>query len=262
MIASGSENVMSTGTGFLYEFESDLYLITNGHNLTRMNPEQTVRITQTAAFPVKIKTKARLVFKDKPNAIGLTDFFSINLYNDEDFRDPTWYVHPDKGYLIDVVVIPLERKDRIPEHVKLFPINNYHFDLEYDPIVADDVYILGYPFDITGGKELPIWKRGTIASEPSIDVDNLPKIFVDTATRSGMSGSPVIMQRTGVHGYDGATMKGNEIIGTIRNFIGIYSGRIGAENEFKAQLGIIWKKKVIEEILQSKVKGTIFFQEK
>lgn len=262
MIANGTDNIMSTGTGFLYEFEEHIYLVTNGHNVTRMNPEQTNRIITSAAFPKCIKTKARSIPKENPNLLGVTDFFTIDLYEDAELTKPLWYVHPEKEYLIDVVVIPLEKKEKIPEHIKLFPINNYLFDLGFDPIVADDVYILGYPFNITGDKELPIWKRGTIASEPIIEIDNLPKIFVDTATRSGMSGSPVILQRTGIHGFDGKTMKGNEIIGTIQNFIGIYSGRIGADDEFKAQLGIIWKERVIKEILEAKKIGNIEFQNK
>lgn len=32
-------------------------------------------------------------------------------------------------------------------------------------------------------------------------------------------------------------------------FIGVYSGRIGADDEFKAQLGKVWKKRVIDEII-------------
>jgi hypothetical protein len=34
-------------------------------------------------------------------------------------------------------------------------------------------------------------------------------------------------------------------------FLGVYSGRLG-EDEFKAQLGIVWKKEVIEEIITGK----------
>jgi hypothetical protein len=260
MIPYGSDTVMSTGTGFLYEFEDEYFLITNGHNITRTNPEQTQRITSSAAFPVKILTKARTIPKDMPDSMGLSDLFTVSLYEDEDFKLPLWYVHPKHGYLVDVVAIPLSKKDLIPEHLRLFPINRFNFDSEYPLFVADDVYILGYPFNLDGSRELPIWKRGTVATEPSVDIDSLPKLLIDTASRSGMSGSPVIMQRTGIHGYNGKKMMGHEVIGAIRDFIGIYSGRIGAENEFKAQLGIVWRKEVIEEILTAKEKGAIDFQ--
>lgn len=32
-------------------------------------------------------------------------------------------------------------------------------------------------------------------------------------------------------------------------FVGVYSRRIGAEDEFKAQLGRVWKRQVIEDII-------------
>lgn len=260
MIPYGSDAIMSTGTGFLYDYEDEIYLITNGHNVTRVNPEQTERITSSAAFPIKIQTRFRYIPQDIPNTLGVTDLLTIDLYDDEEYLKPLWYIHPDKGYLIDVVVIPLGKKINISKHLKLFPINLYPFDINYEPIIADDVYIIGYPFNIAGNLELPIWKRGTIASEPIIDIDNLPKFYIDTATRSGMSGSPVIMQRTGIHGFDGKNWSPDGSIGTIRNFVGIYSGRIGADDEFKAQLGVVWKEKVIKEILLSKKIGNIGFQ--
>jgi hypothetical protein len=47
---------------------------------------------------------------------------------------------------------------------------------------------------------------------------------------------------------------GSEVIGRIRNFMGIYSGQIG-KDELKAQLGIVWKARVIEEIIDAKALG-------
>ena len=66
--------------------------------------------------------------------------------------------------------------------------------------VADEVFILGFPYKIGNASQIPIWKRGSVASEPELDCDNLPKLFVDTASRPGMSGSPVIYKRIGIHG--------------------------------------------------------------
>lgn len=261
MISFGSSTVMSTGTGFVYELDSELYLITNGHNVTRVNPDTNERLTNSAAFPIKIRTKAKIVPKDNPNAFS-SEFFEIDLYKDEEFLKPKWFIHPVHGYRVDVIAIPFASIAEIPEHVKLFPINKYEFDNEFDIEVADDVFILGYPFDITGGKELPIWKRGTISTEPIIDIENLPKFLVDTATRSGMSGSPVIMQRNGLHGFNGKEMTGKEIFGIIRLFAGIYSGRIGAEDNFQTQLGIVWKQSVIDEIISGQKFGDIEFQKK
>ncbi len=39
------------------------------------------------------------------------------------------------------------------------------------------------------------------------------------------------------------------IIGKGRMFVGAYAGRIGAEDEFKAQLGVVWKASMLDEII-------------
>jgi hypothetical protein len=175
---------------------------------------------------------------------------------------PKWFIHKTFGYKVDVVAIPVCSKKEIPEHVFINPINSYNFDFN-PPEVGDDVFVLGYPFNLNGGMELPIWKRGSIATEPYFDLDNIPKILIDTATRPGMSGSPVIYQRTGlIENYVGEKNTKNLSIGTIRGFLGVYSGRIGTNNELQAQLGIVWKKKIIEEIIREQTLGTIDFQKK
>lgn len=272
MIASGSEAILATGTGFTYFYENQMFLITNGHNVTRMNPEQTERLSTTIAFPKCIDTKFKKAIDGDSDKIGLTETGRIHLYNDEDLEQPNWFIHPEYGYLVDVVAVQINRM-HLPENAMLCPISDYSFDTDYEPRVSDDVFILGYPFDVVGEMEYPIWKRGTIASEPILNVDKLPKILIDTATRAGMSGSPVIIQRTGLHGLDDTTYRIDRVplekpadkptkIGTITDFLGVYSGRIGASDEFQAQLGIVWKGNVIEEILRAKHTGGIEFQSK
>jgi hypothetical protein len=60
-----------------------------------------------------------------------------------------------------------------------------------------DVFVLGYPRGISGGGRFPLWKRGSIASEPDVNIDNLPMMYIDTATREGMSRAPVYAQEVG-----------------------------------------------------------------
>jgi hypothetical protein len=179
---------------------------------------------------------------------------NLPLYFDEAMQEPVWYEHPTHGHKVDVVAIPLH--ERICATYRLFPINHIDFDANFKTEVADDAFVVGYPFSETPVAQLPIWKRASIASEPDVNIDGLPKLLVDTATRSGLSGSPVIMQRIGIHGATGGKMIGSEIIGRIRNFIGVYSGRIGSD-ETKAQLGIVWKANVVEEIIDGKVLGRV-----
>ncbi|MDZ7783208.1 MAG: hypothetical protein U5K56_09900 [Halioglobus sp.] len=54
--------------------------------------------------------------------------------------------------------------------------------------------------------------------------------------------------------YKVGKYRASELIGRIRNFIGVYSGRIG-KDEAKAQLGIVWKVVVMEEIINGKIYG-------
>jgi hypothetical protein len=58
--------------------------------------------------------------------------------------------------------------------------------------VAMDVFVLGYPKGIDGGGEFPIWKRGSIATEPGVHRGGPPHILIDTATREGISGARAI----------------------------------------------------------------------
>ena len=126
----------------------------------------------------------------------------------------------------------------------IFPLNEVpHANIPTR--VGQDVFILGYPMGIDSSG-LPIWKRGSIATEPHVDVDKLPMIYVDSAASRGMSGSPVIIKTSS---YQDA--KGNTHIftGEATAFVGIYSGRIAPNDQGEAHLGIVWKAKVIDEII-------------
>jgi hypothetical protein len=64
--------------------------------------------------------------------------------------------------------------------------------------------------------------ESSIASEPDLDVDHLPKLLVDTATRKAMSGSEVFARHSGrlyQIGADTANI-GQAIIGTSYEFVG------------------------------------------
>jgi len=107
---------------------------------------------------------------------------------------------------------------------------------------------------LDGGPGLPIWKRASIAMEPLYDLDGLPKLLVDTATRKGMSGGIVIVRRRGLIVLSDAKDQSEHRIGTGDNFLGVYSGRVG-DDELGVQLGIVWKGRVIDEIIKGGVAG-------
>ncbi|OXG05309.1 hypothetical protein BC749_12213 [Flavobacterium araucananum] len=232
-----TQKKLATGTAFMYEYLNKFYLITNWHNVTGLNPITKKALAAHGGIP-DVLSFSLLVENQTA-----WDNFQIELYEN---NVSNWLIHPIHRENVDVVAIEIE----IPENFKgiIHSINKIKYD-NFSLKVADDVFVLGYPYSLKGSGIFPIWKRGSVATEPDIDQDKLPKFFIDTASKSGMSGSPVVFRRTGIHTDESGKLNSNTIIGEIQGFIGIYSGRITGETELDAQLGIVWKKEVIEEII-------------
>lgn len=236
-----NDEVLAHGTGFVYQKMQGYYLITNWHNVSGRHPKTHRLLSRHGGVPNVICT----YFRSKENP-GNSFREMIPLYADEEMQQPLWIEHPVHKSKVDVVAISLP--ETFTAKYAMYPVNGIKFESEFKEEIADEAFIVGYPFAKSQYIELPIWKRASIASEPDVNIDQLPMMHIDTATRPGLSGSPVIMQRVGIHGMTDGVVTPDTSIGRIRNFIGVYSGRIGT-NELKAQLGIVWKARAIEEIL-------------
>jgi len=245
--------IFSTATAFIYLYNDKYYLITNWHNVTGRNPLNGEPLTERhSGIPDIFLTYFRIL-----NGGGQSKLKKIRLYEDDEMTKPIWLVHPEHKENVDVVAIEIE----IEENLLYSAINKSDFDNNILPEVGDDCFVIGYPFEDFRYLGLPIWKKASIATEPTVNEDQLPKILIDTATRPGLSGSPVIYQRIGVHNVIDNKFSDDSLIGRIRGFLGIYSGRIG-KDEIHAQLGIVWKGIVIDQIIDGQIKGNIDFQTK
>jgi len=146
---------------------------------------------------------------------------------------------------VDVVALPLTQLDGV---------DVYAHSLEPGPDVAvgvsRPVSIVGFPFGRTGGGAFGIWVQGTVASEPEVNFDDLPCFLIDSRTRPGQSGSPVIFFSTGgaISMADGNTA----VLGQVEKLLGVYSGRIHPESD----LGVVWRREVVSEIIEGAVRGT------
>ncbi len=100
------------------------------------------------------------------------------LYSDEGLNQPVWLEHPVHGRDVDVVAVPLAPE--IASKYQLFPINDLQFNDKFGERVSDDAFIVGYPFHDYTFAALPIWKKASIATEPDVNIDGLPKMLVDT----------------------------------------------------------------------------------
>jgi hypothetical protein len=179
----------------------------------------------------------------------------IDLYEDQDRSIPIWYIHPEYKEKVDIVAIEIE--NFLALNTYLVPINSEISELDDFSIYPGmDVFTVGFPLGLTAGGIFPIWKRGSIASEPDVDIEDLPKILIDTANGKGMSGSPVFVQESGFWYPRGTDNLRDARFGKTKRFLGIYSGRILGEDVLAAQLGIVWKEKAIKEIIKSRFLGS------
>lgn len=247
-----TDTVFSTGSSFFYEYGKRMFLITNWHNATGRNPISGAPLSENhSGIPDVFITYLRLKKKN-----GHAELNKIKLYSDDQMEEPKWLVHPEHKEEVDVIALEIEKEEKY----KYSAINKGDFEDDIPPEVGDECFVIGYPFEDFRYLGLPIWKKASIATEPSVNEDQLPKLLIDTATRPGLSGSPVVYQRIGIHkaGPDGQ-LKNDSLFGRIRGFLGIYSGRIG-KGEIHAQLGIVWKEKVILEIIKGNLRSDIEFQ--
>lgn len=201
--------------------------------------------------------------------------YRINLYDTE--NRPQWLEHPKLGSNCDVIAIPIRIQREEQKLLMQQPINSIPYNsVPVEP--GSTIFVIGFPHGITV-KGLPVWKSGYIASEPCYDITigkdmkidykkgkilngyTLPALFIDSQTRKGMSGAPIIVSHnTGLwspsdpnnRNLDEIMKKKDFILaGEGKQFIGCYSGRF-VPNEEKAALGLCWREEVIKEICEQK----------
>ena len=236
-----NETPLSIGTGFTWKNEDQHFLITNWHNLSGRNPSSGKHISNTAAEPNNI-----LVHWNKKNSLGLRVVTQLPLLDDED--TPLWWVHPRYKSSVDVALLPLPHI----AHAEMYPINEMESD-ELLVQVGHEVFVLGYPYGLSQAG-FPIWKRGSIASEPHIVTDEQPYILIDTASRQGMSGSPVLRRSWGLHFFEKDGFSMGDKYKTL--FLGVYSGRLQTKDPLDAQLGMMWPAFYVDEIIAGHARDT------
>jgi hypothetical protein len=227
-----NSTVLSQGTGFIWNRLGIFYLVTNWHNLSGKNLFTRVNMSPTGGLPNRIR-----VYLNSKGRIG--DKFSEIFDLEDKHGTPKWLMHPSQT--VDIAMLPLWPKEE-PDWYAMNQLQT----LELSVAIGQDVYILGYPFGISRSG-YPIWKRASIASEPQLRTREQPYILVDTASRPGMSGSPVIRRSWGNHTLSNGGQLSNSDAAT--RFIGVYSGRLATKDPLDAQLGLVWPALFIDEIL-------------
>lgn len=235
----------SFGTGFLWSHGDCLYLITNWHVVTGLNPKTKQALSENAFPPTSLEFY--YYHLTKADGAGGHDVQfrpkRLELYQG---GNPIWLEHPDFDDC-DVVLIPLDVEDW---RKCTQPINFHEQMPQITPRAADHCFAVGYPKGLRGAYDSPIWKGATIATEPDMFYEERPMFLIDTATREGMSGSPVLMEVDTVIRRETSLPKdelAGMVLSTRRKLVGVYSGRVGSEND-GFQLGMVWRSSLLEEI--------------
>ncbi len=121
--------------------------------------------------------------------------------------------------------------------------------------VGGEVFILGYPLGLSNQGVMPVWKRGSVASEPWYNiVGNAPVFYVDATTRAGMSGSPVLAVGAKIISSNGNVVA--ELSARHPWLLGVYAGRDGSmPDELDMALGRVWKHDLLNSIFFHQVPG-------
>ena len=261
MICKGLK--IGSGTGFVYQPAGidRKFLVTNYHVISARNPREPHKLLPD--FPASPDTIQFSVLR-RPDYQPTTGGFSLT-----DNKDYTWIEHKDRAQGVDIAAIPIEFSDDaiIFTQKQLNLVDNVNFE------VGSDLFIIGFPYGYGSGDFFPIWKRGTVASEPLFNPEGLHRFYIDSLTKPGMSGSPVfateirdlvILKGEAKSNFEKYQRGETSALDLIRSLdvdqinktvptkcfqlVGIYSGRIMCHDNQDPNVGIVWQKKLIDEL--------------
>ena len=168
---------LTNATGFFFEREGQLFLVTNRHVVHDEPGEH---------FPDRIEIELHV---DAEN-IGRTVQFSIPLYRD---GKSLWREGLDSAGAIDVVALQLDRK-ALPETMLLHAFSPAHLVERLDKVeLGTSVLVVGFPLGVHDTlHRLPVARQSVIASSFGIRFQGKGYFLTDARLHRGMSGAPVV----------------------------------------------------------------------
>ncbi|WP_156026219.1 hypothetical protein [Xanthobacter sp. 91] len=276
-------HVLAIGSGFIYKKNSKFYIVTAWHNLSGRNSHSLRPLHDIGGlpdnivvdFPVEYEVGGIVYYSRVPIRISIDDgggakylvhaqswprvdvaiipidldsSFQVEMFlSTGEVREYEWAIFAQKSRDIKLDIPSLEGNDLIS-----VPYIDVH-QSRIKHTVGDDLFLVGFPAGIVDRHINPIWKRATIATDPSMGWNGQSQFLVDAASRKGMSGCVALyFSRDGnIPSPDGSTLM---LLRPVYAIHGVYVGRIG-DDLFEAQVGIIWDKKVINDIIDGKKYG-------
>lgn len=172
-----SGNNLTGATGFFYQTEGDLFLLTNRH---------VVRSEETGHRPSSLSIELHV----DPDNIATTADLAIPLFAEE---VPLWNETTDTGGLVDIAAIRLDRNH--------FPEGAIFEAFTVDQLVqpsnrielGTSVLIVGFPLGFYDTlHRLPVARQAIVASDFGLRFQGNGFFLTDARLHRGMSGAPVV----------------------------------------------------------------------
>jgi S1-C subfamily serine protease len=235
-----NDTYLGQATGFLWSVHNQHYLVTNWHVVAAQDFFTRVNLHKHGGRANMLRARFQIP--------GTWEKQQYDIYIRDKNDNPLWLIHPSTR--VDIAVLPFTPQE--PMVIGLYPLNVLA-NAGLHIAIGMEVFILGFPFKIAP-PAFPVWKRGSIASEPDLARLTTGYMHVDTASRPGMSGAPVIRRSWGMHIMGPGAQVGD---GNARTrFLGVYSGRVPVDHPQEAQIGLVWDGTYIDEIIAGGMKDT------
>lgn len=238
----GKEIARSSASGFFWNEGGKLLLFTNYHVISGVNTITNMHLAHWVpnACDIGFFAESRWPSEENPDRYALLRYTARIEFDDCALTD-TWHVH-SRGKAVDLAAMHIAWQNPEIEPVCL---NLTMQAGEFDGDAGEDVFVIGYPEGQKFERGLPLWKRGSIATDPHLDQKGLPQYYIDSIGNSGLSGSFVLLKKemSLIGGAAGRTRSQYA-------FAGVYAGRLG-ENGIESQVGRIFKVGAVEDIVNS-----------
>tara|TARA_Y100001001_G_scaffold149562_1_gene159465 strand:+ start:570 stop:1316 length:747 start_codon:yes stop_codon:yes gene_type:complete len=231
----GSGEVISHASGFFWRHEGRIFLVSARHVLSGRNPFTNELMSPDGFIPHRLR-----VFPTIEAAPSYWQRWQLegDLYTD---GEPEWLDDPQFDELrTDIAAVEMSAP---PDGNTLRCMNdNDGLESPLFSMVGFECSIVGYPQAAIGGMMTPVWRRATIASEPSLPVDGKPMFLLDASTSPGFSGAPVFRRHIGPaplidNDSDEITIDLDAVVRT--SFVGIYAGRL-AHSHFGGEVPFVF----------------------
>ena len=170
---------LTNTSGFFFEREKRLFLVTSGHVLMDAPTEH---------YPDRIEIELHTNRENLAESTG----FSIPLYRD---GKGVWRQGSDTAGQIDVAVIELERA-AIPKSTVYRAFTPAHLLQEPDRVeVGTTLLVVGFPLGFHDTlHHMPVVRQAIIASSFGLRFQGRGYFLTDARTHRGTSGAPVVMR--------------------------------------------------------------------